>query len=280
MPDGEPLDGRAHGLRGRRRSVVLLTVLLAVVVLRAPLDVLVAFTSARTTSPEPDPGPLASVPVGITARQDPAVRESGAGGTSGPGGPEGRWGPAAPRPTTALVLEEMRGGWRLESGVEEAVALAVIAAHQWAATGLAGGAGGTTGGPIVVVEAVEHPGGHHAVITLLVASGAELRRIAVPVTLGARAPAIAGAAWSLPDPTLRLERLEGAAIGDPDLIDAARLALARLGIAGDRLRALEATDGWPFIARLKDDADGHPWLRWHVDRFVVTGLPLNAVRDG
>ena len=179
------------------------------------------------------------------------------------------------------MLEELRGGWRLEGGVEEAAALAVVAAHAWAeADGSLGDASRAAKGAIVVVEAVEQPGAHHAVITLLVSVDSELRRIAVPVHVGPDGAAIAGAPWSLPAPTMRVEPVEGTAIWDAELIGAARRALTAVGIDGDRLRALEVTDGWPFIARLEDATEGDPWLRWHVDRFVVTGLPLRAAKDG
>jgi hypothetical protein len=179
----------------------------------------------------------------------------------------------------------MRGGWRVESGNEEAAALAVIAAHAWADarrpdTTSSIGDGPATGA-IVVVEAVERPGAHHAVVTVLVApdgAAGPLHRIAVPVVIGALGPVLAGIPWLLPAPVLDTRTIVGTPVGDPELIASARRALDVVGLPGDRLVALEATDGWPFIARLDDAAGAHPWLRWHLDRFVVTGLPL--VRTG
>ncbi len=194
------------------------------------------------------------------------------------------------------MLEELRGGWRIQGGIEEAAALAVVAGHAWAesrstpgtpgpgstegtgdadgAVAMAGASGVT--GTVVTVEAVERPGALHAVVTLLVATGGALHRLGVPVLLTPDGPLLAGPPWMLPAPDHAPMTLAGAPVGDTVLVDAARAALERIGIAGDRLTALEATDGWPFIARLDDDTAGHPWLRWHLDRFVVAGLPLDA----
>jgi hypothetical protein len=274
--------------RGRRTVLALLLIGSAVVVLRSPADLVLALTPtgrdqrATTADPSADAGAVASV--GRDGHADERTGE-GQGGpaTSGPAPAvigEGRWGGSAARPTTGLVLEELRGGWRVESGVEEAAALAVLAAHGWAVEhGVERRTPGGEGGAIVTVEAVERPGALHGVVTLLVAGDARLHRIAVPVRFTPDGPALAGRPWSLPAPSLDDEPLAGEPVGDTVLIEAARNALVQVGIAGERLVALEATDGWPFIARLEDDADGHPWLRWHLDRFVVTGLPLDAVRE-
>ena len=281
MQRDERTDDRAPGMRRRGLLAALLTFALAVIVLRAPLDVLALFAPTETPFTEPASDRLGNVAPDLAQPTAGTMGTGTAAGTEVPDHPDGRWGEPAPRPTSELVLEEMRGGWRIEGGVEEAAALAVIAAHEWAQSkGLSGSARGTTRGTIVVIEAVERPGPHHAVVTLLVSTGTEHHRIAVPTSLGTEGATVAGAPWTLPMPPLRNEPLQGTAIGDPELLTAARHALRHVGIDGDRLRALEATDGWPFIARLEDDTDGHPWLRWHVDRFVVTGLPLNAVRDG
>jgi hypothetical protein len=285
---------RRHGARsrmgGRRIVLVLLLVLSAAVVLRAPVDLLAALAPAGRAGASPGSDPSADPRAVASVDRDVAGREDGRGG-EGSGGPaspapipagpgEGRWGGPVARPTTGLVLEELRGGWRVESGVEEAAALAVLAAHAWAAEhGVERQGPGGDGGAIVTVEAVERPGALHGVVTLLVAGDTRLHRIAVPVRFSPDGPALAGAPWSLPAPSLRAEPLVGVAIGDAELIEAARAALVRIGIDGARLVALEVTDGWPFIARLEDATGGHPWLRWHVDRFVVTGLPLDAVRE-
>lgn len=286
----------AAGHRGRRLLVVMLSVTLVAVVLRSPQSVLSIVGAPAPTdrhdaggraAPVPMPGDIAvdTVPRSVTGasggghdiadRSITALRGDGADGRSGasqvrPGGLD-------------ILLEELRGGWRVEAGAEEAAALAVIAAHAWAdardASGSASGTSrrsGTGQGVIVTVEAVERPAALHAVVTLLVVVGHDLHRIAVPIAFGATGPALAGAPWSLPPPTALPSDLSGTAIDDPELIDAARRALEAVGIDGQDLVALEATSGWPFVARLADDTRGHPWLRWHLDRFVVSGLPLRT----
>jgi hypothetical protein len=197
----------------------------------------------------------------------------------------GRWGATSDRPGgIELLLEEHRGGWRVEGGNEEAAALAVIAAHAWAdlqrrppGTPPSSGDGRTTG-VIVAVEAVERPGAHHAVVTVLVApdgTAGTLRRIAIPVVMGPDGASLAGPPWSLPGPATAVLPVVGMPIEDPELIASARRALDAVGLPGERLVTLEATDGWPFIARLDDGTEAHPWLRWHLDRFVIAGLPLS-----
>lgn len=295
MQDRPPHEAR-RSARPTHRGLVLAVALavLTVLILRSPTDVLTllaptpstrAVPTDDATSPGPDAGDDADV--GSVRARDAGAVASGEEGDAIVRAPDdaaqGRFGTPATRPTTALVIEELRGGWRVESGVEEAAALAVIVGHTWAATsGAVPAIPGAPQGSIVTVEAVERPGAHHAVVTLLVAAAGggapELHRIAVPVLLDAHGPTIAGAPWVLPAPTLRTSDLEGSAIGDAELIAAAHRALEGVGIPGERMVALEVTDGWPFIARLDDDAQGHPWLRWHVDRFVVAGLPLDAGR--
>jgi hypothetical protein len=287
---------RRTARRNDRRLVLAVALTaLAVLVLRAPMDVLTVLapttlatssdTSADTTPPGSDESDIAGV--GSVRARDAGGVASGEEGDAVVRAPDdvtqGRFGTPVSRPTTALVIEELRGGWRVESGVEEAAALAVISGHTWAATsGAFPAAPGGSPGAIVTVEAVERPGAHHAVVTLLIAAAGggapQLHRIVVPVLLDVDGPTIAGAPWVLPAPKLRTSELEGSAIGDIELIAAARAALDGVGIPGERMVALEVTEGWPFIARLDDDTQGHPWLRWHVDRFVVAGLPLDAGR--
>ena len=295
-----------HALSGRRsepstarrqRRVLLLLalgLLLTVSVLRSPLDVLALLTPRATDPGEQDAHSMSRVEGDVATRSD--VEAGGTPATdAGPGTAQaapdstqehadghadGRWGAPGSRPTASLFLEELRGGWRVESGIDEATALAVVAGHAWAARrGLVTRGPGGSGGAIVTVEAVERPGALHGVVTLLIASESPLvlTRLAVPVHLTPGGPAVAGAPWPLPSPTLTDRPLPGTPIGDEQLLAAARQALERIGIPGERMVALETTDGWPFIARLDDDTDGHPWLRWHVDRFVVAGLPLDAV---
>lgn len=274
--------------RHRRRRIVaaLLAIAVVAVVLRSPSTVLTMLdASTHGELPVTDHHSVGNVPDGVTDRAD-----AGHGLTSAPDPatsgdtPDGRWGASPIRPGgLGVTVEELRGGWRVEAGAEEAAALAVVAAHAWAdgrdasMSGAASGVGaGARAGAIVAVEAVERPGALHAVVTLLVAEGRELHRIAVPIAFGADGPAVAGTPWPLPAPIAATAPLAGTAIGDPELMAAARRALDAVGIPGERLVALEATEGWPFIARLDDDAEGHPWLRWHLDRFVVSGLPLRS----
>lgn len=293
MQDRPPRTAR----RTDRRFVLAVALTaIAVLVLRAPMDVLALLTpttpatrsdQSGDTTP-PGSGASGTTGVGSVHARDVGGVASGEEGDAVVRAPDdaaqGRFGTPASRPTTALVVEELRGGWRVESGVEVAAALAVITGHTWAVTsGAVPVAPDASPGAIVTVEAVERPGAHHVVVTLLVAAAggggaSQLHRIAVPVLLDVDGPTIAGAPWVLPAPTSRTSDLEGSAIGDVELIAAARRALEGVGIPGERMVALEVTDGWPFIARLDGDAQGHPWLRWHVDRFVVAGLPLDAGR--
>jgi hypothetical protein len=245
---------------------------------RGTASVLDRTTGASTASVTPD----------VTAAVDDGPEVRGAPMVTGGDVTQGRWGAAPDRPTgPELLLEEFRGGWRVEGGNEEAAALAVIAAHAWAdvrrrpsGTSTVSGDGSATGvtGVIVAIEAVERPGAHHAVVTALVApdgAAGQLHRIAVPLTMGPLGPSLAGEPWSLPGPVSQaLLPVAGIPIADAELIASARRALDAVGLPGDRLVALEATDGWPFIARLDDASEAHPWLRWHLDRFVIAGLPL------
>jgi len=199
-----------------------------------------------------------------------------------------RWGAVPERPEgLELLLEEYRGGWRVEGGNEEAAALAVIAAHAWAdvrrrPSGTSpGGTDGRARGTIVAVEAVERPGAHHAVVTMLIApdgASGPLERIAIPIAMDRHGPSLAGSPWSLPAPAPAVTPVLGMPIDDPELMASARRALDAVGLPGGQLVALEATDGWPFIARL-DGTEAHPWLRWHLDRFVIAGLPLARTED-
>ena len=271
-------DATSSSGTGRVVLLVGAAAVLVVVVLRSPADVLGTILPGASASSQVDTATpdevVGSVPADVTTSWG-----TGGNGDTHDAAPDGgRWGEPAPRPTTGVVVEELRGAWRVERGIEEAVALAVVAAHRWAAGAVvdAGARGG--GGVIVTVEAVERPGVHHAVVTLLVAAGDDLHRIAQPVRLDTTAPALAGPPWTLAAPELHTIELEGSPIGDTELIAAAEHALDRAGLPGQRLTSLEATDGWPFVARLDDSDD--VWLRWHVDRFVVGGLPLDVSGGG
>ena len=271
-------DAASSSGTGRVMLLVGVAALVVLVVLRSPADVLGTIVPGAPASPQVD----AETPVEMVGSVPAAVTAPGGTGSAGEAQAAttdvGRWGEPAPRPTTGVVVEELRGAWRVEPGIEEAVALAVVAAHRWGA-GSVGEADARGGGAVIVtVEAVERPGAHHAVITLLVAVEADLHRIAQPVRLDTGAPSLAGPPWRLDPPELRVIELEGSPIGDTELIAAAERSLTHAGLPGERLTSLEATDGWPFIARLEDTDD--VWLRWHVDRFVVPGLPLDAIGGG
>lgn len=262
--------------RRQRRVVLTITlVLLFGAALRPPLWIVSALSPHRSAVHERTDGMVSSVTTAAAPLDAPSGQEPGFEERDGSGG--AHTGQAG---AMSVLVEELRGGWRTQAGLEEAVALAVLAGHRWVATATAPG-GATSGkGSIVVVEALERPGGPHGVVTLLVVHEDTTRRIAVPVGLGVDGPALAGTPWELPFAAPGVAALEARAIGDPTLMMAAREALERVGIPGERLVALEATESWPFIARLDDPAGGHPWLRWHLDRFVVTGLPLDRAGDG
>jgi hypothetical protein len=286
-------DASRRVARRAARSLLVVTasVVTAVILIGSPLRLFALVgdvgASGRPTMPSsdgPTRGTTASVPAVVTetALDGPDARSAAAV----PSGDvtAGRWGNAPDRPGgIGLLLEEFRGGWRVEGGNEEAAALAVIAAHAWAdvhrrpSVTAPGSADVKATGTIVAVEAVERPGAHHAVVTVLVApdgAAGALHRIAIPLEMGRAGPSLAGAPWHLPAPAIGSTPLVGTPIADPELITSARRALDTAGLPGDRLVTLEATEGWPFIARLDDEDAAHPWLRWHLDRFVVAGLPL------
>lgn len=192
-------------------------------------------------------------------------------------------GPAAvgSAPTADLRLVELRGGWRDAEDLATAVALAALV-----------GAAHVDGGgdhARVAVEAVEQPGPDAAVVTLLVAPGdtadpdaPRAVRLAVPVRTGAGGVRVGGTPWRLPGPRLDPDPPPGRPVTDPALLESAAAALGGAGFDASALASLAATDGWPFVARLDGAAGGagtaapplEVWLRWHLDRFVVTGLPL------
>lgn len=270
--------------------VGVLLLLLAASVVRSPAQVITRFTAERaggsdTTSVlSPSGGTERSVP-DVAREADEVVRAA-----------DERGGPRHAA-QDGLLLREVRGGWRLEPGVEEAAALALLVGHGWSPSG-GGGMGVVTQDRIVVLEAVEQPGAAAAVVTLLITSASRLdgawsagarteggdgrrtagaapvvvHRVAVPVLIGPQGATLGGEPWELPAPLLHGPALTGAAIDDPVLLDAARRALDAVGIDGRSLVSLEASAAWPFIARTAQGP--HPWLRWHLDHFVVSGLPL------
>jgi hypothetical protein len=277
---------RTNPARRRALGTTVIACALVAVALGAPTGVLTLLDDGHPpTTDHQMPESLSEDRDSVAAPQDGATPE--AGPSDG-----GRWGAAPERPTSGgLRVEELRGGWRVQAGAEEAAALGVLAAHAWASgdpgrieqgTGSGGMGRGSMAGDAVAVtlEAVERPGLSHAVVTVLVAHADDVHRLAIPIVFRDSGPALAGEPWRLPSPSTAPVTLEGAATGDEVLIAAARDALERAGIPGARMVQLEVTDGWPFIARLDGEADGHPWLRWHLDRFVVAGLPLDRAVEG
>jgi len=263
--------------RTTRRASTILIVLLVIAslsVLRSPAEFLARFTSegriglggVRVSTPSG--GADTDGDLEHTAARDaaPAVREG-----EGPGRPV----------LDGLLLREVRGGWRVEPGVEEAAALALIVGHGWLPDRVASedDMGDDGSRRVVIVEAVEQPGTGAAVITLLIAPrgvlvGAPLHRVAIPVVIDADGASLGGEPWELPRPAHDRRPLDGVAIDEPALIASARRALDAVGHDGASLVTLEATVGWPFIARTSTGAQ--LWLRWHVDGFVVSGLPLHG----
>ncbi len=263
--------------RARRRAGSVVGVLLLIVsvsVLRSPTAVLSRVTSegrigtdgVRVSPPSGGTGTLGEPGTPAPRDASPSVREG-----EGPGRPV----------LDGLLLREVRGGWRVEPGVEEAAALALIVGHGWQPDRVASEDEMGEGDPrrLVIVEAVEQPGQGAAVITLLIAPrgvglGAALHRVAVPIVIDPSGASLAGTPWELPPPAHDRRILEGVSVDDADLVASARRALDAVGHDGGSLVALEATAGWPFIARTATGT--RLWLRWHVDGFVVTGLPLHG----
>ena len=263
--------------RARRRAGSVVGVLLLIVsvsVLRSPTAVLSRVTSegrigtdgVRVSPPSGGTGTLGEPGTPAPRDASPSVREG-----EGPGRPV----------LDGLLLREVRGGWRVEPGVEEAAALALIVGHGWRPDRVASedDMGDDGSRRIVIVEAVEQPGAGAAVITLLIAPrgvlvGAPLHRVAIPVVIDADGASLGGAPWELPRPAHDRRPLDGVAIDEPALVASARRALDAVGHDGASLVALEATVGWPFIARTSTGAQ--LWLRWHIDGFVVSGLPLHG----
>ena len=242
----------------------------------------VLIAPARFAAPAPTP----TTPTGGA---DPAADDGPRSPTptpvpdAAPGGPTS--GPAevaragdTDAPPADLRLVELRGGWRDREDLATAVALAVLVGTAHA---------DAVGGTHVAVEAVEQPGPDAAVVTLLVAprrpadpDAPRTVRLAVPVRTGAGGVRVAGDPWTLPGPRLDPDPPTGRPVTDPALVEAATAALTSAGFDASGPVALEATDAWPFIARLDGGtaATGPTvvWLRWHLDRFVVAGLPLQS----
>lgn len=194
-----------------------------------------------------------------------------------------------------LVIDELRGRWRLGPEDGDAAALAVAVARSWL-TGIEprlelGDLTPVTDHTYVehlVVEAVERPQPDAAVVSLLAVlldrheDTTEVRaaRLAVPIAFVDDTVRPAGIPWWTTPPDLRPVELSRTPVEDPaDLLDAVE-ALALAGFSDVELHTLEQTTGWPFIATLEATApdgstlDGEVWLRRHLEGFVVAGASL------
>lgn len=258
---------------------------------------------ADGTAPSTAPGP--SSPQDSGARQEAPAEpgttaevEAGAGADAGAAAPSEAGGPpvADEAAGTSSPPGGTRAGGGRDTGPVEAVALAV--ARAWL----------TDVGPRLEIEGIDpHEGlylehgvvervdrhGDHAVASVLAVvltregdayTGVDLRRLAVPVALGAP-PRPAGAPWwlggvevapSLPEPLTEVE--------DPGVLLSISEALAAAGIDGPELVSASRTDdGW-WLAHLSgDDGQARPapvWLRPGPDGPVVAGpAPPPASED-
>lgn len=215
------------------------------------------------------------------------------GGTPG-GGPNPTVGTGTaglPDEIVALQGREVRGGWRVAAGPEEAVALAVVAGRAWLTgvepileLGFEPGPRSDGGyAEHLVVEAVEQPAADAIVVTLVavvldVGGGSpEVRRMAVPVAVTPDGPRLAGSPWDLPPPVLDQVTLPRETTTDPTDLEAARTALVSAGLTDLDLVALNRTEGWPVIAEVATagtDVTHEVWLRRHLEGFAVAGTTL------
>lgn len=246
------LSGRPGGGR-RTRAIGLVVAGASLIALLPPIDALGALGNRRDGASERAPAAMAS-PIPSPART-----------------PERPAGPAGPAPIVAAgpALDEQRATWRVTGGTEEAAALAVLVARRTALT--------TTSDPFVVLEALERPSGDAVVVTVLVDDGAgPVERLAVPVALGPEGARLAGTPWALPAPDPEVLEPDTSPITDALLLDSARRALDDLGLPTTDLR-LARTTSWPVVATARDSTGttSRVWLRWHLDRYVVAGLPLD-----
>ena len=190
-----------------------------------------------------------------------------------------------------LALEELRGRWRVEPGLEEAASLAVMVARAaltgldppLAIEGVTAAADGSYAEHLTV-EAVEHTSASAATVTILALVleddgqlAASVRRLAVPIAMDTDGPRPAGPPWELPPPDLDAVEPDVATVDDADLHLAAAEALADAGLPDVEVVRLATAEGWPMVAHVRDpegDADATVWLRRHLDGFVVAGTPL------
>lgn len=242
----------------------------------APTDAPDAPATGGVTTPPP--------PEELPAPVDPAVVDPRSSHADVPG----------------LELTELGGGWRVEPGVEEAMALAVVAGRAWVTgveptlrLGMIGPGRSGDYAEHLVVEAVEQPTREFTVVTLLAVvlrgdtATPQVRRFAVPLATTPLGPRLAGRPWDLPPPELEPVELAREPIEDPAQQLDAQHALAAVGLGDRELVALHGTPGWPVIAELRtsstasadasEEADtDEVWLRRHLDGFVVAGTTLTT----
>jgi len=209
--------------------------------------------------------------------------------------------PLAPEPTPVvdegvLILEELRGQWRVAPGEEEAVSLALTVARA-SLTGigprldLAGiEPDPTTYAEHLFVEAVERPSSDAAVVTVLAVvlvdeppgqTRMELRRLAVPIAMTADGPRPVSAPWPLRAPDLTPFEPVLEPVTDEAMEAAAASALAAAGLGDHTIESLETAPGWPVVARLSGgDGPRTVWLRHHVGGLVVSGTTLADHAEG
>lgn len=254
LEDHEGPAGRRFGRRGRTLAIGIAAAAVGALALVPPLDLLGALGDHRDGDAAPTPAGTAPLRPSVTDRPAGAPEPSE---------------PVETAPTSGLDLDEQRATWRVTGGTEEAAALAVLVARRSARAG--------TAEPFVVLEAVERPAGDAVVVTVLIDDGIGApERLAVPIGLGPDGARLAGEPWRLPGPDTSVLEPETSPITEERLLEAARRSLEHVGLPATDV-SLARTTSWPVVATARD-TDGtmaSVWLRWHLDRFVVAGLPLD-----
>lgn len=185
------------------------------------------------------------------------------------------------------------GGARTAVTLADATSLAVMVARDWL-----GGAGPRLGlfeTPLigeayvdhVAVEAVDHPGTGHVVVTVIALllehedgdfTEASLHRIAIPIAVDADGARPAGTPWLLPPPELELAVPVAHEIDDPTLVPEVTGALEHAGYRDVEVVGIGGTDGWPLVATVDATAPGRGdrerhvlWLRANGNALVLAG---------
>lgn len=237
--------------------------------------------AATVLRPPPGPPPLAS---GSVPAATPDATSHGAAGA------EERADGGAP----VVLGTVLDGGARGAPTIDEVGAVAVVVGRAFA-----GGDGapldagvdpspGTGYVEHLAVEAVDAPSPDLAVVTLLVVvlhaedgtyRRAELRRLAVPLAVGADGARPAGTPWWLPAPALDpAPPAELAPVDDPDLHLAVAEAVEAAGYRDVVVTAVARTGSWALVVEAEAAAPGavvattHTlWLRQHLGGLLVAG---------